>query len=275
MTSFVVKLLNLHQLYHLSIDFIYFVDIDQTIQKIIDIKLPILINCDMGEWDAPHLINQDHLIMPLIDLCNIACGGHAGSEEIIVHTIELAIDNEVKIGAHPGYADKSNFGRTYVEMKESDLKDLLHSQIDLFLNLAEKMNALPYHIKPHGALYHACNHRETEMNILIDIIKQEYSYLTLLVFPDSILHRRAEAEQLNFIAESFIDRSYTKDLKLVSRKKDGAVIKTVNKARAQFEHLSNGKVNVQGDSIHQLKSQTACIHGDNPNVLEILESINS
>ena len=275
MISFGVKLLNLHQLYHLSIDFIYFVDIDQTNQKIIDTNLPIFINCDMGEWDAPHLINQDHLIMPYIDLCNIACGGHAGSEEIMVHTIQLAVEHEVEIGAHPGYADKINFGRKYVEMKEPDLKDLLRSQIDLFLNLADKMGALPYHIKPHGALYHACNHRETEMNILIDIIKQDYSYLTLLVFPDSMLHRRAEAEQLNILAESFIDRLYTKNLKLVSRKEDGAVITSVNIAKVQFDFLSNGKVNVKGDVIQQLKSQTACIHGDNPNVLEILEAINS
>lgn len=275
MISFGVKLLNLHQLYCLSIDFIYFVDIDQTNLKIINTKLPIFINCDMGEWDAPHLINQDHLIMPYIDLCNIACGGHAGSEEIMVHTIELAIEHEVEIGAHPGYEDKTNFGRQYVEMKETDLKDLLRSQIDLFLNSADKVGVLPYHIKPHGALYHACNHREIEMNILIDIVKQEYSYLTLLVFPNSILHRKAEADQLNIMAESFIDRSYTKNLKLVSRNEDGAVISSVKKAREQFENLSNGKIVTHEGFTEELISQTSCVHGDNPNVFEILEAINS
>ena len=229
----------------------------------------------MGEWDAPHLKNQDHLIMPYIDLCNIACGGHAGSEEIMAQTIELAIEHEVEIGAHPGYADKKNFARQYVEMKEADLKDLLRFQIGLFLNTADRIGAIPYHIKPHGALYHACNHREIEMNILIDIVKQEYSYLTLLVFPDSILHRVAEAEQLNIMVESFIDRSYTNNLKLVSRNEDGAVITSVKKASAQFEYLSNGKVIAQGDVLQQLISQTACIHGDNSNVLGILEAINS
>ena len=229
----------------------------------------------MGEWDAPHLEYQDHLIMPYIDLCNIACAGHAGSMDIMEHTIELAIAEEVEIGAHPGYNDKINFGRKYIELSEQDLKDLLHSQIDLFLKAADTNGVVPYHIKPHGALYHACNHRELEMTILIDIIKQEYSHLTLLVFPDSILHIRAEAEQLNYMVESFIDRTYMDDLTLASRKDEGSVIISVNKAKAQFENLSAGKVITSCDIMHQLRTQTACIHGDNPNILEILESIHS
>jgi len=229
----------------------------------------------MGEWDAPHLENKDELIMPHINLCNIACGGHAGSSDIVAHTIELALEHEVEVGAHPGYVDRVNFGRIYIEMTNQELKDMLRSQIDLFLTNADIVGVVPYHIKPHGALYHACNHREMEMNILIDIVKKEYSYLTLLVFPDSILHRRAEAEQLNIMAESFIDRLYTKDLKLVSRNQDDAVITSGNKASAQFEYLSKGKVIAKGDTIQQLKSQTACIHGDNPNVFQILEAINS
>ncbi len=227
----------------------------------------------MGEWDAPHLEYRDHLIMPYIDLCNIACAGHAGSIDIMQHTIELAIAQEVEIGAHPGYADKTNFGRKYIELSEQSLKDLLHIQIDLFLNAADTNGVVPYHIKPHGALYHACNHQELEMNVLIDIIKQEYSHLTLLVFPNGILHTRAEDEQLNYMVESFIDRKYMDDLTLASRKDEGSVITSVAKAKKQFENLSLGKVIASDDKMHPLKTQTACIHGDNPIVLEILESI--
>jgi len=229
----------------------------------------------MGEWDAPHLEYQDHLVMPYIDLCNIACGGHAGSLEIMKHTIQLAIAEEVKIGAHPGYVDKLNFGRKYIEMTEQGLKDLLRSQIDFFLNTADKIGAQPFHIKPHGALYHACNHREFEMNILIDVIKQEYSDLTLLVFPNSILERKADVEKLNYVEESFIDRLYTDDLSLASRSTKGSAISDVNLAKAQFNNLSKGKIITNGEVTQKLVTQTACIHGDNPLVLDILESIRS
>ena len=229
----------------------------------------------MGEWDAAHLENQDHLIMPFIDLCNVACGGHAGSVDIMEHTSKLAMVNEVEVGAHPGYTDRVNFGRQYFEMSEQELKDLLRSQIDLFLEIADKMNVVPYHIKPHGALYHACNHREMEMNTLIDIVKNEYSHLVLLVFPESVLHKLAAAEELNYMAESFIDREYTDDLKLAPRSEAASVITSAEEANAQFDSLSFGKVTTKTGSTKEIISQTACIHGDNPNVLEILKSINS
>lgn len=227
----------------------------------------------MGEWDAPHLDNKDHLIMPYIDLCNVACGGHAGSESIMEDTIALAGKFNVKVGAHPGYMDKKNFGREYIEMESQELGDLFRSQIDHFLNIAEKLGIAPYHIKPHGALYHACNHRELEMNILIDIIKSDYSNLTLIVYPNSILCNRATVEGLSILSESFIDRTYTECLKLSSRKEEGAVITSEKQAVKQFEILSEGKIITKNGIVMEMVTQTACIHGDNPSVFEILKSI--
>ncbi|MFT4537156.1 MAG: UPF0271 protein [Saprospiraceae bacterium] len=229
----------------------------------------------MGEWDAPHLINQDQLIMSHIDMCNIACGGHAGSAQIMAQTIELAIAEDVFVGAHPGYSDRVNFGRSYIDLSDIDLKDTLQSQIDLFLNVIDTFEINPYHIKPHGALYHACNQMEKEMSVLINLMKEQYSYLKLIVFPNSILHQTALKEGLDIMVESFIDRSYTLNLNLASRNMHGSVITSVVQANAQYQNLSNESVITQDGITAQLVSQTACIHGDNPNVLEILESIHS
>jgi len=68
----------------------------------------MLINCDLGECLIP---NPDADIMSLIDMANIACGGHAGDDESMVKTIKLAKENNVKIGVHPSYKDQANFGR--------------------------------------------------------------------------------------------------------------------------------------------------------------------
>jgi len=228
----------------------------------------------MGEWDAPHLSNHDHEIMPFIDLCNVACGGHAGSKEIMNSTINLAIDANVEVGAHPGYEDRINFGRKYKTTSPSELTEMLTRQIDLFLEVCDNLQIVPYHIKPHGALYHACNNREMEMNVLVDLMKRKYSYLVLFVFPNSLLHKRASDEKLNLMVESFVDRRYTEDLMLMSRSQDGAVITSEEEAVSQYQSLINGQLEI-GNSVYNLVTQTSCIHGDNPNVINILKSINN
>ena len=55
----------------------------------------ININCDLGEG-----LNNEHVIMPLINSCNIACGGHAGDSQSMIECVEISIKNEVEIGAH-------------------------------------------------------------------------------------------------------------------------------------------------------------------------------
>ena len=65
------------------------------------------LNCDMGEG-----MLTDAAIMPYISSANIACGYHAGDENTMQQTIEFALINQVKIGAHPSFPDRQNFGRT-------------------------------------------------------------------------------------------------------------------------------------------------------------------
>jgi len=72
-----------------------------------DLEGAIDINCDMGEGMA-----NDEAIMPYINSANIACGYHAGDEDTMKRTVELALKNNVLIGAHPSFLDRENFGRT-------------------------------------------------------------------------------------------------------------------------------------------------------------------
>jgi Uncharacterized proteins, homologs of lactam utilization protein B len=37
----------------------------------------ILLNADIGESYGPWSMGNDELLMPVIDMANIACGGHA------------------------------------------------------------------------------------------------------------------------------------------------------------------------------------------------------
>ena len=103
------------------------------------------LNCDMAEG-----LNNDALLMPYISSANIACGYHAGDESIMKHTVELALLNDVAIGAHPGFADKPNFGRTEMDLLSEQVYDLVTEQLYL---LQKTAGTKLHHVKPHGALY--------------------------------------------------------------------------------------------------------------------------
>ena len=235
----------------------------------------LLINCDVGEWDAPHLSCEDDSIMPLVDMCNIACGGHAGSKKIMRMTLDSATKHNVKIGAHPGFEDRENFGRKYHSLTENQLTQSLEKQIEAFLSVCSKKNIIPHHIKAHGALYHACNQNEMEANALIKVITHLAPSTILLVAPNSRLVTLAKSEGIEVMTESFIDRRYLDDLTLMSRNESTAVITNPTDAKQQFELLSKGKIKTQSETVQSLLSTTACIHGDNPNVIQILQSIRS
>ena len=90
------------------------------------------VNCDLGEGIA-----HDRLIMPYINRCNIACGAHAGSKDLIIKTIQMAQEYGVDIGAHPSYPDRENFGRISMIMDVKELKQSLQHQLEMFLEAAE------------------------------------------------------------------------------------------------------------------------------------------
>ncbi len=83
--------------------------------------MKIDLNCDMGELeDAQH----EAALMEQITSANIACGGHAGDLSTMERTTRLALERGVRIGAHPGYPDRANFGR--IEMPLSSRGNRSH-----------------------------------------------------------------------------------------------------------------------------------------------------
>ena len=64
------------------------------------------LNCDLGEGAG-----QDSELMRWVTSANIACGAHAGDAATMRATVRLAHRHGVAVGAHPGYADRVNFGR--------------------------------------------------------------------------------------------------------------------------------------------------------------------
>ena len=222
------------------------------------------LNADVGEG-----INNEDELLPLLSSCNIACGGHhAGNEETMRHVIQLALQNKVKIGAHPSYPDKKNFGRQTVSMSCSALFSSVKGQIKTLMKAAYKEHAQLHHVKPHGALYNEAARNATVAEVILEVMRGIQLPLKLYVPYGSVIAKMAKLEGVPITYEVFADRTYNDDLTLVSRKEEHAVITS---PELMFDHVYrmvvNRKVQTVSGIEKDIKAETFCIHGDNPNAV--------
>ena len=124
------------------------------------------INVDVGEG-----MGNEALIMPLISSCNIACGGHAGNTETMGSVVKLAKKHGVKIGAHPSFPDKENFGRVKIDIPYASLLSSISQQIKALQEVLSQEHGVLHHIKLHGALYNLAAVNAKTANGIIEVIK--------------------------------------------------------------------------------------------------------
>lgn len=234
------------------------------------------LNCDLGEYEAKSDDANDAGIMPFISSCNIACGAHAGNQQVIERTIELAIKNQVSMGAHPSYPDKANFGRKKIDISAQDLRQSIRNQI-LAVKTAVETHGKPLaHIKPHGALYNQAAVDFELAVLLCEVVAEIDQQLLFFGLAHSLMAEAAATVGLSFVAEAFADRAYALDKTLVPRNQSGAVI-TDNKVMADRVLNLVRKQAVQsidGNWI-DLKAATICLHGDHQNSIHTAQFLNS
>ena len=227
------------------------------------------INCDLGEGMA-----NDAELMPFIDSCNIACGGHAGDRETMVSTIRLAKEHDVKIGAHPSFEDRPNFGRKEIYVPPERLRSQLIHQIAEIGALARLEDVVLHHVKPHGALYNMAARSSDLAALIVNVLRFFNEDLTLYVPMDSQLERKAKEAGIRRAVEVFADRNYTDSFSLVPRNEPDAVITDPERVRERVERMMReGEVVSLSGKVKQVKIDTICIHGDNPSAVEIAKEL--
>ncbi|WP_405291959.1 5-oxoprolinase subunit PxpA [Algibacter sp. Ld11] len=227
------------------------------------------INVDVGEG-----IGNENLLMPHISSCNIACGGHAGTPEIMQSVVRLAKQNRVKIGAHPSFPDRKNFGRAVMSMSCVALYTSINHQIRDLLSVLKLENVRLHHVKLHGALYNLAATDAKTAKVIIEVIKSLMLPVKLYVPYKSVIANLAIENNVEIVYEAFADRNYNNDLSLVSRKENNALI---HEKESLFNHvfkmISEQKVKtIQGDEI-EILADTFCLHGDQPNVVVLIENL--
>lgn len=220
------------------------------------------LNADLGEGGA-----HDAVIIPLVSSVNIACGGHAGDIETIRHTVELALQAQVAIGAHPGYEDPENFGRNPMHLTSKKIRSLTLRQLERILAIYPNL----HHVKPHGALYNQANQDPSIATPLVSAIAEIKPDTILYCPPKGALANTAAEIKLATCAEGFIDRSYQDDGNLTPRSHPRALIEDSNGAVSQALQIATQQtVNTLNGTTIPLGAQTLCVHGDSRDAVDLL-----
>ena len=189
------------------------------------------LNADLGEGT-----NIEKVIMPFLSSCSIACGGHTGDADTMSEAIQIAVESNVKIGAHPSYPDKDGFGRIPITISNKDLSKSLISQINSLKQILNDFQINLDHIKPHGALYNLSAKNYDLAMLLIEVIIQNFDDVFLYVPSGSLIEKLALENSVKIKKEVFLDRNYNSDNSLVSRNNDNAIIKS---SKLMFDRIEN------------------------------------
>lgn len=220
--------------------------------------LTIDLNCDMAEG-----FPNDAQLMPWISSTNIACGYHAGDEELMKRTVELALQHNVSIGAHPGFADKANFGRTEMQLPLKEIYELVAEQIHLLQKITKALGAKLNHVKPHGALYNMSARDATLANTIAKAVYAIDNHLLLFGLSGSHSISEAKKTGLKTASEVFADRSYQDNGNLTPRTEANALIETEEASIQQVLQMIEQKtVTSVNNKPVPIIAETICLHGD-------------
>jgi UPF0271 protein len=234
------------------------------------------LNSDVGEFPAALVDGSEDRLLRLVSSANIACGGHAGDVSSMRAVVRFCLAHRVAIGAHPAYPDRAGFGRTRIEISDSDLKASIKQQVESLMTVAGDLGATVRHVKPHGALYNAAVRNADLAATIADAVSDVDRRLILVGLAGSVMIKVWKDAGFATVGEAFADRRYEPDGTLRSRTFADALITDPAEAGQQaFSIAHDGMVRVSDGSLLSVEAQTICIHGDTPNAASIASEVRS
>lgn len=227
------------------------------------------LNVDLAEG-----CGNDQRLLELVTSANVCCGLHAGDYNEMRKAILWAKANGVRVGAHPSFPDRENFGRTNMQLPDDELKACLLYQLGAAKALCEAENVPMSYVKPHGALYNMAAKDPALAKLIAATVKQFDPELKLMGLSGSLMLTVAEQQGLETISEVFADRHYLADGSLVPRTRDDAMVENDEEAISQvLQMVLEGNVpTVDGGNV-AIKAESICLHGDGEHAVAFAEQI--
>jgi len=232
------------------------------------------LNSDLGEGFGPWAMGSDAEMLSTVTSANVACGGHASDPETMFHTLTLAKENGVSVGAHPGYNDREGFGRRVIPMSPAEIGRMCAAQIGALIGIAAQVGVPVTYVKPHGALGNLAARDRDVANAIVAAVQQIDPDLAILAISGTQSEHAARAANAPVFSEVFADRGYLSSGQLVPRGQDGAMIHDAKEATDRLlSFLETGLMPViDGDPI-KLDAQSICVHGDSIGAVDMAREI--
>ena len=233
--------------------------------------MKVLLNCDLGEGEAAATTTA---LLALVDLANVACGGHAGDEETMRRVVREAVGRGVQTGAHPGWVDRENFGRAAVEVSAGELTRLLREQVRALQRVAAGEGGRVGHVKLHGVLYHLCDERTDLAEACVDWMESELEGVPLIVGAGGLLHAVGEARGLPLLREIFAERGYADEARLLPRGAAGALLDDPLRVAGRIrDWQTSGYLEIGGGKKWLVEAETVGVHADSPGSVGMVRAV--
>jgi UPF0271 protein len=227
------------------------------------------LNADLGEG-----VGDDEAMLDIVSSANIACGGHAGDEDTMRAALRAAKARGVVVGAHPGFPDRANFGRTRLALPPEQLDASIRAQVRTLVELGEAEGWPVRYVKLHGALANMAAEEPAIAALCFAAVEGLVRDMAILAIDNSAQSEIAEALGFRTIREAYADRAYQPNGLLVPRQLPGAVLhdRTAVATRAVRLAQQGEIVAVDGGAI-ATTARSLCIHGDTPDAVEIARAV--
>ena len=232
----------------------------------------IVINADMGESFGRFVVGNDEEVMKHITTANLACGFHAGDPTVMRKTVQLAKQNDVAVGAHPGFYDLRGFGRRMIDITPEEMaNDVVYQlgALDAFLKI-EGMQMR--HVFPHGMLDPLVSYKDDYGEAFLEAVLKYNPEMIVMLERKCPLYERAKAAGARVAAFGAPDLKYGADgnivIERVKQAPDPAVV-----ARQSVSIVKDDRVQTVDGKYIDLEADVLVYHGDAPNSVDVLRKV--
>lgn len=227
------------------------------------------LNADLGEG-----MPGDGALLDIVSSASIACGGHAGDAETMRRTLQAAGARGVAVGAHPGFADRENFGRRRLVLPPEELDEQVRSQVRQLVEIGEEAGVPVRYLKLHGALANMAAEEPAVAALCFASVAGLVPDLAILAIDNSAQVEVAEALGYPVVLEAYADRSYQPNGLLVPRSEPGAVLHDAGAIAERAVRLAKaGELVAIDGSVIATRSTSLCIHGDTAEAVAIARAV--
>jgi 5-oxoprolinase (ATP-hydrolysing) subunit A len=246
------------------------------------------INADAGESFGRWTLGDDAGLFAQLTSVNLALGFHAGDPPGLAAAVKLALRHGLGIGAHPGYPDLQGFGRRELALTAGEIYAATLYQLGALSGFLRAEKTEMQHVKAHGALYLRIHADQAAGEAFCQAVQvfaprafipnTSLPGIAVMVLAGPAGERLAATAQhlgLRVWREAFPERGYAQGGLLAARSLPGSSIHDPQEAARRAVQMALGEVVAQGGRVIPMQADTLCIHGDNPQAVEIASAIRS